>query len=458
MPNLEGKRVLVVGYALTGKSVVDFLLERKAQVTLTALEDLSKDAEIAFYKRQGLEVIDKGHPLELLNQDWDFMVKNPGIPYHIPFIQTALDQHIPIYTDVEVAGWFHPGRLIGVTGSNGKTTTTQLIYEIFQKVDHYQTYLAGNIGVPMLESVSRAGEKDTLVAELSSFQLAGTQQLHPNIAVITNIYQAHLDYHGSVDRYRKAKLKLVQNMQDSDVIVYNYDQDGLHNWLANNSAQQIPVAMVTLDDYVKTCGIYSENGKIYYQGQSLMSISQIPIPGDHNVMNVMMAVAATIAASIPVKDIIDGVIKYQGVAHRIQPIAQSQGRRFYNDSKATNTVATITALKSFQEPIIYIGGGLDRGNGFDDLVPYGQSIQKAFLFGETKEKLKTSLEKIPGIHIQLADNLEEATRQAYHVAQEGQVVLFSPACASWDQFDNFEIRGQCFTELIHQLIRQTPYN
>ena len=454
MNQFEGKNVLVMGYAMTGKSVIEYLLNQGAIVALTAQEDLSQDPSLDPFYEQGLLVVDKGHPLELLDRPWDFIVKNPGIPYSVPFIQAALDKQIPTYTDVEIAGWANPGCFIGITGSNGKTTTTQLIYDIFQKVDDFQTYLAGNIGVPILQSISQMTAQDTLVAELSSFQLEGTQALHPHIAVITNIYQAHLDYHGSINKYRQAKLKLIANMTASDIIIYNYDQDGLHDWLADHPAVKIPVAMTKVDDFAKKAGITCENGIISYQGHEVFHTRDIPIPGDHNIMNVMMAMAASLSAQIDLSKVIEGVTNYQGVAHRIQPIGQFKGRRFYNDSKATNTVATITALKSFQEPVIYIGGGLDRGNGFDDLIPYTQYIKQAYLYGQTKEKMAQSLEKVGRIKIHLLDNLQEATLAAYQAAQENHVVLFSPACASWDQFDNFEERGNVFTDLIHQLITQ----
>lgn len=458
MPNLNGKHILVMGYALTGKSVIEFLLQKGAQVTLTALEDLSDDASVQAFQERGMGLVDKGHPLTLLDQPWDMIVKNPGIPYHVPLIQAALAADIPIVTDVELASWFNPGRFIGITGSNGKTTTTQLIYNIFKLVKDFETYLAGNIGVPILESVAKAKETDTLVAELSSFQLEGTRDLHPHIAVITNIYQAHLDYHGDIDHYRQAKLKLIQNMTAQDNLVYNYDQEGLHDWIQVGPYQQIPVGMVKVDDYLRQHGMYVEQGLIYFKGQALLPVEEIPIPGQHNVMNVMMAMAAALIGQVPLQFILDGVKAYAGVPHRIQPIAHSQGRRFFNDSKATNTVATITALKSFHQPLVYIGGGLDRGNGFDDLIPYCQHIQDAYLYGETKEKMAQSLEKVGHINIHIVETLQEATLQAYHQAQEGQVVLFSPACASWDQFDNFETRGQAFTDLVYELIASQPYH
>lgn len=457
--NLKDKQVLVMGYAMTGRSVVQFLLNQGAQVTLTDRSDLSGDIELqALKEERGLKVVDQGHPITLLDTPYDFMVKNPGIPYTAPFVQAVMAKMIPIYTDIELASWFNESRLIGITGSNGKTTTTQLTYEILKEgLSGPQVFLGGNIGVPILDSIQAAGPEDFLVAELSSFQLEGTREFAVDTAVILNIYRSHLDYHGDRSHYIQAKLRLLAHLNEDKTLIYNYDQAELHDWVKECSARRIPFAMERVDTYVRAHGVYLEDEQIYVRDQSVVSLTDIHLPGRHNIMNVLAAVAIADHYGMNRDHIRQGVCQYAGMPHRIEAVGQLAGRRFYNDSKATNTVATITALSSFQSPIVYIGGGLDRGNGFDDLLPVLGQVKGAFLYGQTKDKMAETFAKVPVPMIERFDTLAEATQAAYQFAQDGDTVLLSPACASWDQFPSFEVRGDTFKTLIQTLMTTRPY-
>ena len=454
--NINDMNFIVMGFSMTGYSVAKFLIKKKANVTLTALEDLSLDNKAKELMELGVKIVDKGHPLSLLTESIDYIIKNPGIPYHVDFIVEAQKRQIPIITDVELASWFNRSTFIGVTGSNGKTTTTQLIYELLCKHATGHAYLAGNIGVPIMETVQRVTENDFMVAELSSFQLEGTNKIKPNIAVLNNIYEAHLDYHGSRMNYIHAKLKLIENMTSEDILIYNSDQEEMNQWIKESPAKKVPFSLVKKDNFIVKNGTYVEGNSIYFMGNKVAEISDIQIPGKHNIMNVLAAISVVKSLNMANDKIIDVLRKYQGMPHRIQPLGEYQGRLFFNDSKATNIVATQTALRSFNQPIIYIGGGLDRGNSFDELIPYLRNVKAAYLYGETKDKLHDAFQQAQIKTLQLFNNLTDATEAAYLNSSEGDVVLFSPACASWDQFKNYEIRGEKFIQTIERLKQTKP--
>lgn len=455
--NLTNKKILIIGYAMTGKTVANFLLDCGAQVTINDRGDLSKDPSVHLLLEQGAKVVDKGHPLELLDTPFDFIVKNPGIPYTVPLIEVAEQKGIPIYTDVELAYWFSEAPFIGITGSNGKTTITSLIHQILAEHGNGQALLAGNIGVPSLDVIRDAKAEDDVVIELSSFQLMGTEKFKPEIAVICNIYEAHLDYHGSRDAYIAAKLNIAANLTPDDYLVYNYDQVELSEWLSDTKAKRVPFAMERVDDFVKLNGAYLLENVIYFKDAVMANLSDIQIPGSHNVANVLAAVAVAGLKDVSAETIQKVLRLYGGMPHRIQQIAASAERLFYNDSKATNMVATEIALKSFQQPVVYIGGGLDRGNAFDELIPYLSYVKAAYLYGETKEKMATAFNQAGVAHVSLYEDLAAATTVAYHAAQAGDVVLFSPSCASWDQYKTYEVRGDHFVETVHRLIETSPY-
>lgn len=445
--DLKDKKVLVLGYARTGRGAAEFLVSQGANVTINDLNDLSEEPSIEELKAKGVIVVDKKQPVTLLNENFDFIVKNPGIPYQIELLQAAIAQEIPIYTDIEIFDWYNPGILIGITGSNGKTTTTTLVNNILQN-SQYQAHLAGNIGIPTLSVLPKVKENDVVTMELSSFQLMGTDKFKPHIAAITNIFSAHLDYHGTREEYVKAKLRLIQNQDNHDFIIFNADQKELASYLIESPANKVPFARLNLTDLVRQTGAYYENGGLYFKGELIMKENDIQIPGEHNIENILVAIAITKILNVPNNIIHDTITNYQGVEYRIQPVGIYNGISYYNDSKATNPDATITALKSFTEPTIYIGGGLDRGITFEELVPYLENVKVAILYGESKEIMKEAMEQAQIEEIVMVDNLEQATKAAQSYAESGDVVLLSPACASWDQYQSFEERGAQFNELI----------
>ncbi|MCR8969159.1 UDP-N-acetylmuramoyl-L-alanine--D-glutamate ligase [Facklamia sp. 7083-14-GEN3] len=444
-----GQHILVMGYALTGKSIVNYLQKESAKITLNDRGDLSQDPSVNLLLKSGVRVVDKGHPLEIL-EGIDFIVKTPGIPYSLEIIQEALHRGIPIYTDVELAYRESLAPIIGITGSNGKTTTTCLAHHLLEGSWKGKVELAGNVGVPSIEVAQEVNEADLIVMELSSFQLMGTQSFHPQIAVFTNIYSAHLDYHGTRQDYIAAKLKLIQQMTEKDYLIYNADQTELEEWLKDSPAIKVPFSR----QKQVNSGAYIKDHSFYFQGQEVALIDQFNLPGKHNLENALAAIAIAKIQGVKNAAIQEKLASFAGIRHRIQPLGTIKGIKFYNDSKATNTVATITALKSFDQDIIYIGGGLDRGNDFQDLIPYLNKVKAAFLYGESKEKMERDFRKAKVKTIKLFENLDQASQAAISFAQEGQIVLFSPACASWDQFKNYEIRGDRFIEQVESFRRE----
>ena len=446
----EHKRVLVIGLAKSGVAVAKLLLHQGAIVTVNDRIPLEENPDAKSLIEEGIRVLAGSHPVDLLEEHFDFVVKNPGIPYHNCMVEAAMKKGIPVYTEVEIAYQLLEGLLIGITGSNGKTTTTTLaslmLKESFPK---REVYAAGNIGIPLSQLVEQSTKEDIYVSELSSFQLMGIDQFKPKIACIVNIFSAHLDYHGTREEYIEAKLQLTKNQTEDDYLVYNADYPELITLIEGHTkATLVPFSRKTVLEF----GACVEGDYICFNGEKVIPVSAIQVPGTQNVENVLAAVAISKLAGATNEGIKKAVQNFHGVKHRTQFVKEVNKRRFYNDSKATNIIATQTALRSFtNQSVVLIAGGLDRGNGFDELVPDLKAVSGIVLYGETKEKLQDAA-KVAGIPvIEIVNTLEEATKKAYAISKEDDIILLSPACASWDQFKNFEIRGDEFIQVVENL-------
>ncbi|UEA30868.1 UDP-N-acetylmuramoyl-L-alanine--D-glutamate ligase [Granulicatella elegans] len=446
----EHKRVLVIGLAKSGVAVAKLLLHQGAMVTVNDRIPLEENPNAKSLIEEGIRVLAGSHPVDLLEEHFDFVVKNPGIPYHNCMVEAAIKKGIPVYTEVEIAYQLLEGLIIGITGSNGKTTTTTLASLMLKEsFPEREVYAAGNIGIPLSQLAEQSTKEDIYVSELSSFQLMGIEQFKPKIACIVNIFSAHLDYHGTREEYIKAKLQLTKNQTKDDYLVYNADYPELMTLIEGHTkATLVPFSRKTVLEF----GACVEGDAICFNGQKVMSVSTIQVPGAQNVENVLAAVAIAKLAGATNEGIQKAVQNFHGVKHRTQFVKEVNKRRFYNDSKATNIVATQTALRSFtNQSVILIAGGLDRGNGFDELVPDLTAVSGIVLYGETKEKLQEAA-KVAGVPvIEVVNTLEEATRKAYDISKEDDIILLSPACASWDQFKNFEIRGDEFIQVVENL-------
>lgn len=446
----EHKRVLVIGLAKSGVAVAKLLLHQGAIVTVNDRIPLEENPDAKSLIEEGIRVLAGSHPVDLLEEHFDFVVKNPGIPYHNCMVEAAVKKGISVYTEVEIAYHLLEGLMIGITGSNGKTTTTTLaslmLKESFPERD---VYAAGNIGIPLSQLAEQSTKEDIYVSELSSFQLMGIDQFKPKIACIVNIFSAHLDYHGTREEYIKAKLQLTKNQTEDDYLVYNADYPELITLIeGHTNATLVPFSRKTVLEF----GASVEGDYICFNGEKVIPVSTIQVPGTQNVENVLAAVAIAKLAGATNEGIQKAVQNFHGVKHRTQFVKEVNKRRFYNDSKATNIIATQTALRSFtNQSVILIAGGLDRGNGFDELVPDLTAVSGIVLYGETKEKLQEAAKVAAIPVIEVVNTLEEATKKAYEISKEDDIILLSPACASWDQFKNFEIRGDEFIQVVENL-------
>lgn len=444
----ENKKVLVLGLAKSGVSAAKLLHELGALVTVNDFKQFDQNPEAQDLLTLGIRVVTGGHPIELLDEDFSLIVKNPGIPYSNPLVEKAVAIGLPVITEVELAYQISECPIIGITGTNGKTTTTTMI-GLLLNADRQagEARLAGNIGYPASEVAEKATLKDDIVMELSSFQLMGVRTFRPKIAVITNIYEAHLDYHGSRKDYVKAKWELQKNMDKSDYLILNWNQPELQKLSRTTKATVLPFSTKE-----KVAGAYILDDKIYYKDEYIMLVQELGVPGSHNVENALAAIAVAKLKEVASDVIRQTLMVFTGVPHRTQYIGEVAGRKFYNDSKATNILATEMALSGFDHSsLILLAGGLDRGNEFDELIPSLKEIKAIVLFGETKDKLAQAAKKAGIKTIQLTENVQTAVQDAYDFSGKNDTILLSPACASWDQYPNFELRGEAFIQAMQQL-------
>lgn len=448
----ENRKLLVLGLALSGVSASKLLHELNALVTVNDYKDIEENPEARELINEGIRVITGGHPPDLLDENFELVVKNPGIPYSNPIIKKAEEKNIPIITEVELAYEVSESPIIGVTGTNGKTTTTTMIKEILnQNRENGKAYEAGNIGTPASQIAMTSTENDDIVMELSSFQLLAAPTFKPTIAVITNLFSAHLDYHGTREEYVKAKLNITKNQTKEDVLIYNHDQAELSDLVAEKSkAVLLPFSR---KEYLAD-GVSIKNGFIYFKEEVVMKVDDILLPGKHNIENALAAIAVAKLKGKSNENIQTTLSQFKGVEHRTQYVREFEGRKFYNDSKATNTLATINALEGFDAPTVLLAGGLDRGVTFEDLIPAMRANVKAVLaFGETADAILLAAEQA-GIEKRLkVVNVEQAVPEAYNFSEEGDIILLSPACASWDQYTSFEIRGNAYMQSIEEFVQ-----
>lgn len=445
----ENKKVLVLGLAKSGFSAAKLLHELGALVTVNDGKPFDENPEAQDLLALGIKVVTGSHPIELLDEDFSVMVKNPGIPYNHPLVAKAQEMGIPVITEVELAYEVAECPIIGITGTNGKTTTTTMTGLLLNAGESKgMAHLAGNIGYPASSVAQEAQADDKIVMELSSFQLMGITDFHPNVAVITNIYEAHIDYHGTREEYVKAKWEIQKNMTTEDYLILNWNQEELRMLSQTTQAQILPFSTTE----VLEKGAYCVEGIIYYNQEKIMDASDLGVPGAHNIENALAAITVAKLYDISTEAIKQTLHLFHGVPHRTQYVGEIQGRKFYNDSKATNILATEMALSGFApEKMILLAGGLDRGNSFDELVPSLQNVKALIAFGETKYKLVEAGQKAGIQVIEITENVETAVPLALALSDEEDVILLSPANASWDQYPNFEIRGTRFMEAVNKL-------
>lgn len=449
--NIKNKKIIILGLAVTGMSVVRQLLKLGALITVNDWQPLAENKDAQTLVEENVRVIAGHHPVELLDEDFAFMVKNPGIPYTNPMVERALAIGLPVLTDIELAGALGEATIIGITGSNGKTTTTSLTQAILAADTAFKghSYVGGNIGIPALDIAMQADKQDRLTLELSSFQLMGTHTFKPHIAAITNLFDAHLDYHGDLKAYFDAKWRITQNQTADDYLILNFDQRLIRDRANETNATVVPFS--TREKQITGAWFDADNSAFMWREEVVMHRDDLLLPGNHNVENMLVAMAIAKLSGISNEVIAQTARHFTGVEHRLQFVRELNGRKFYNDSKATNNDAAITALNSFDQPVIWVAGGLDRHNSLEELKPAMKSVKAMITFGETSDKF-AALGKQAGLaHVTQVEWIEEAVEQAYQLSEKGDVILLSPASASWDQYPNYEIRGERFIKAVKQL-------
>lgn len=441
----QGKQVLILGLAKSGLAAAQLVKQLGAKVVVNDQKPYEENVAAQELEKTGIEVVCGQHPLELLDKA-DVIVKNPGIPYSNVLLQEALKRNIPILTEVELAYEISEAPFIGITGSNGKTTTTTLIYKMLEE-DQKQPLIAGNIGTVACEVAKKATKDNVIVTELSSFQLMGIEKFRPKISLLLNLFDAHLDYHGTKEEYIKAKANLFNNQTSEDFAVINADDELVMKASADVKATKVPFSVTAQT----TEGAYIKNETIFFKDEEVMSLKDVVLPGKHNQENILAAVSVVKLYGCSNEAIYRVLTTFAGVKHRVQYVTTINKRKFYNDSKATNMLATKVALSAFSQPTILLAGGLDRGNEFDDLKEEFKNVKAVITFGETAPKIER-VSKEAGIQIvKRVDNVKQAVSEAYACSDEEDVILLSPACASWDQFKTFEERGDIFIESVHKL-------
>lgn len=443
--DFTNKKIMVYGWARSGKAVTKLLLALGADVTVANDGDFQEDDDFMHLQSQQVTFLSQAQDAHLDNS-FKYLVKNPGINYDQPLVQKALDLKIPILTEVAVALSTFKGRLIAVTGSNGKTTTTSLIRDML-KSDEQPVTTAGNIGTPVSEVVADLTEKDTLLLELSSFQLMGIPDIQPDIAVVTNIFSNHLDYHKTRDNYVAAKFQITRHQTSNQYLILNADGPDTPSFSAKTHAKVLTFSR-------QQTGLPAEikDDQLLIDGDAIMPVTDIKLVGPHNLENVLAAATASKLAGVSDRAIKDVLKTFGGVAHRLQYLFTVNGVKYYNDSKATDIEATQTALNSFDQPTIWIGGGLDRGDDLSRMVPNLKHVKTVIAVGQTQQKI-VDLAHQAGKTVITVKDVMAAAPEAVQLAHPGDVVLLSPAHASWDQFKTFEERGEKFVAALKKALK-----
>jgi UDP-N-acetylmuramoylalanine--D-glutamate ligase len=448
---LRGKRVLVVGLARTGVATSLFCAARGAKVTATDARTENALGEVlAGLRAAGVHLELGGHREETILEQ-DLVIPSPGVPADAPLLKAARAKGITIWSEIELADRFLNGRLIGITGSNGKTTTTSLIEHILRSAG-ISTILAGNIGTPLISRVEETNDASVTVVELSSFQLELIDTFRPNISVFLNLTPDHLDRHHTLEAYGAAKARIFENQTETDSAVLNADDPATTKY----APAKPQVFWFSRKQRVAQGAFVRENEIIFRREgkeEAVLKLADIPLAGAHNVENVLATAIATRLAGADAAAIAKGVRSFSGVEHRLEFVAEIGGVRYYNDSKATNVDATLKALDAFPGRILVVLGGKDKGSDYTILQkPLREKAILALLIGAAAEKIEKQI--AGSVAIERAGTIERAVEIASHAARPGDVVLLAPACASFDQFENYEHRGRVFKELLHQLERQ----
>lgn len=440
---VKDKNIMVVGLGKSGMAACELLEKRQARV---CLYDGKEDLDTSAYTVP----VYLGSIPEVVLQTLDCAVFSPGVPLDIPVAEQLRQHQIPIVGEIELAFWQEQGVVVGITGTNGKTTTTTLTGEIM-KAYREQTFVVGNIGNPYTKEVEKTTADSFTVAEISSFQLETIDSFRPKVSAILNITPDHLNRHKTMACYIDTKFLITKNQTREDLCVLNYEDE-----ILRERADSLPCTVEFFSSKQKIAnGLYQNENHDIVDGATdevLMNMSESNIPGDHNCENIMAAILITRRLGVPMDLILQTVKNFQAVEHRVEFVKNVAGVDYYNDSKGTNPDAAIKGIQSMSKPTVLIGGGYDKGGEFDEwIASFDGKVKRLLLMGETSKKIAETAERLGFHEYEMVESLQDAVLRAAKLAEEGDAVLLSPACASWDMFDSYEQRGTMFKEYVCRL-------
>ena len=445
---LENKKILVLGMARSGFSIAKYLAKNNTVILNDGKPEEKHDAsQVEELRSLGVELIFGDHPDDLLDSTFDFLIKNPGVPIDHKYVLKARELNIEVVNEAEITYRLLPKdvKIISITGTNGKTTTTTLTHLIMKKAFGDKVHLAGNIGVPLCNLLGIAKEGDIIVMEVSAQQLENFVEFKPNVAIMTNLSPAHLEFFKEYDYYKKVKAKIFMNQDSNDVAILNIENEDVLD-----VCKDIKSNVKYFSSAKEINGCYLVGDDIYYYGERVISRNDMRLAGIHNVENCMCAIMACKEFGVKNEDIYDVVSTFTGVEHRLEYVDTVNGVKYYNDTEATNIKCTQIALSSFNNPIIIFLGGLERGQDFYELKPFINNVKAIIAIGQCRERV-VEFGKDLKIDTYCYEHLVDGFDKAVEVATSGDIVLLSPASASWDQYKECEVRGAEFKDKVKEL-------
>ena len=439
-------KIFILGMARSGYEAAKLLAKRGNEIVLNDMKVDQDKEKLEELKDLGVNVVLGEHPDDLLDETFDYLIKNPGVPIDHKYVLKARELGIEVINEVEMAYRLMPKdvKLVGITGTNGKTTTTTLIYEMLKK-DGRRAHLTGNIGYPLCSFLEKLEKDDVIVMETSCQQLENLYEFNPDIAIMTNLSEAHIDFLKTYDNYKRVKAKIFQNHTKDNIAILNIENDDVLDVTKN-----IKSTVKYFSSNKEINGAYIKDDAIYYYEEKIIDLSEIRLIGVHNYENIMAAIMVVKELGVSNESIVSLLKEFGGVEHRIEFVKELEGRKFYNDSKATNIKATQIALSSFKTPVILLLGGMERGQDFNELKEFMSSVRLIVTYGECKKRIEEFANNMM-IDVKVVDFLENAVNVAYELSNEGDTILLSPAAASWDQYKCFEDRGNEFKKVVNSL-------
>lgn len=444
----KNKKILVLGMARSGYEAAKYLIKHGNTVVLNdgGSEEKQKKEQVEELKELGVTLIFGSHPDDLLDDSFDYLIKNPGIPIDHKYVLKARELNIEVINEAEMAYRLLPESvtLIGITGTNGKTTTTTLTYEMI-KESGKRVHLAGNIGYPLTSFLDKLEDNDIIVMEVSCQQLENMNEFKPHIALMTNLSVAHVDFLKSYENYKRVKLKLFKNQTANDIAILNIENDEVID-----GTKDIKAITKYFSSKREINGAYYKDNALWYYGEKILDRDKFLLAGNHNVENALGAMMIAKEVGVDNESIVKVLTTFKGVAHRLEFVDEIDGVKYYNDTEATNTKCTQIALNSFNYDIVLILGGLERGQNFHDLDKYMGNVKEIVGIGQCRNRVKEYGTEL-NINTQIFETLDEAMDYINEIKQSGEVVLLSPASASWDQYKQCEDRGDEFKEKIRKM-------